>query len=565
MKHSEDGNKNATEKDSKPDSDQLENKDLRLIAEKRLREQRGDDQPKDLNSLVEELSIHKLELEIQNEELRKIQGDLRVAYDRYAVLYDRAPVAFLTLSTKGNILNCNRAASTLFEVPAQQIVGRRLHEFVAADSQDDLHLHHYALVKDSTCQSISLQLKTKSDTPKTVLLDSELDRQLNPGGLCWFATLTDISDQKRLETELKSLNGELEKRVEQRANQYMASRQETLAVLNAAADPILTIDGSCVIQSINRATSRVFGYSESELLGKSLLMLLTESSAAAFGHALAECAEEIIGQAPKVRRELVCKEISGEQIPVETALSRIDDDEKFIIIFRDLREKRRLEWEVMKVAEDERSRISRELHDNLGQELAAMSIDTKILSDDLAQADEVVSSKFRVFSEKLQQCVAQLRVIIFDLAPIEVFEGGIGDALESLVKNLPARDRMTGSFHLFNPELINDLPRETEVQLLRIAQEAVHNARKHSKAKQIVVSLSGKVDGIELQIIDDGIGVPENKRASLAGQGLRIMEYRCSLVGGDFSISNFTPNGTRILCRIDLPSEKGRKASNDEN
>lgn len=565
MEHSKSGKQNATENGPKQDRDQLENRDLRLIAEKRLREQRGEHQPEDLNSLVEELSIHKLELEIQNEELRKIQGDLRVAHDRYAVLYDRAPVAFLTLSTEGNILNCNRAASTLFEVPAQQIVGRRLHDFVAPDSQDDLHVHYYSLVKNSTSQSTALKLKTQDKLPKTVLLDSELDRQLNLGGLCWFASLTDISDQKRLETELKALNRELEDRVEERANQYLASRQETLAVLNAAADPIITIDSKCAIHSINRATSRVFGYSEGELLGHSLMMLLTESGAAAFGRALADCAEESIGQAPKVRRELFCKERSGEQIPVETALARVDDNEKFMIIFRDLREKRRLEWEVMKVAEDERSRISRELHDSIGQDLAAMSIDTWVLSEDLVEADEVASSKFRVFSEKLQQCVAQLRVIIFDLAPIEVFEGGIADALDALVENLPAKSGMNGSFHLSNPEQIGDLPRETEVQLLRIAQEAVHNARKHSQAKQIVVSLSGKDDCIELQIIDDGTGVPESKRSSVAGQGLRIMEYRCGLVGGDFKISNFTPNGTRILCRLDLPPKKEGNVTDDEN
>uniref|UniRef100_UPI003564626D sensor histidine kinase n=1 Tax=Marinobacter sediminum TaxID=256323 RepID=UPI003564626D len=366
-------------------------------------------------------------------------------------------------------------------------------------------------------------------------------------------------------TDLKTLNRELEKRVEERANQYLASRQETLAVLNAAADPILTIDRNWMVQSINRATSRIFGYSESELLGNSLMMLLTESGAEAFGRALDDCAEESVGQAPRVRKELLCRERGGEQIPVETALARIDNNEKFTIIFRDLREKRRLEWEVMKVAEDERSRISRELHDSLGQELAAMSIDTRMLADDLSETDEIASSKFKVFSEKLQQCVAQLRVIIFDLAPIEVFEGGIADALEALVENLPTKNGMKGSFHLSHPERIGHLPHETEVQLLRIAQEAVHNARKHSQAKQVVVSLSGKDDCIELQIIDDGIGVPEHKRSSLAGQGLRIMEYRCGLVGGDLKISNFTPNGTRIVCRIDLPVRKEVTATDDEN
>ncbi|AOY87757.1 hypothetical protein BKP64_05985 [Marinobacter salinus] len=553
MKHSGSGHDNGHQ----PESGKSVNNDLRLIAEKRLREQRGVNEEEDLNGLVEELSIHKLELEIQNEELRKIQGDLRVAYDRYAVLYERAPVAFLTLSTKGNILNCNRAASKLFEVPAQQIIGRRLHDFVAPDSQDDLHLHHYSLINDSRTQSTSLILKTKGNQSKTVLLDSELDRQLNPGELSWFASLTDISDQKRLETELTSLNRELEERVEARAQQYLTSRQETLAVLNAAADPIITIDGEYLIQSINRATLRVFGYAEDELLGASLMKLLTDTGALVFRRALADCARELIGQAPKVRRELRCKDKSGEQIPVETALARVDEEEHFMIIFQDLREKRRLEWEVMQVAEDERSRISRELHDSLGQELAAMSLDTRVIAEDLAQTDEAASSKFMGFSEKLQQCVADLRGIIFDLGPMEVSDGGLVDALEALVRNFPENEGIKCSFHHSHSEQIGNLPHETEIQLLRIAQEAVHNARKHSQAKQIVVRLSGKEDSIELQIIDDGLGLPVSKRPYLSGQGLRIMEYRCSLIGGALNISNFSPNGTRIACCIDQAPDKG--------
>lgn len=99
------------------------------------------------------------------------------------------------------------------------------------------------------------------------------------------------------------------------------------------------------------------------------------------------------------------------------------------------------------------------------------------------------------------------------------------------------------------------LDRETEIQLLRIAQEAVHNARKHSKAKQIVVSLSGKQGRIELQVIDDGQGVSKTKQAGYSGQGLRIMQYRCGLVGGDLKITNFHPHGTKVVCRLERPPD----------
>jgi len=540
-------------------------RDLRAIAEERLRARRAngeveeedeeEEEEEDLQSLVEELSIHKLELEVQNEELRKVQSDLRAAHDRYAVLYERAPVAFLTLSTKGEILNCNRAAATLFGMPPSRIIDHFLHEFVAEESQDALHLHYYALVNESQAQATALTLKASGAAPRTVLLESELDSQLNPGELSWFASLTDISDQKKLEAELSSLNRELEERVQERARQYLASRQETLAVLNAAADPIITINSQGTIQSLNRATCRVFGYAVDELLGVNLLTLLTNAGADVFRRALADCAEEEVGEAPKVRREALWRMKNGTKIPVEMALARIDEDEHFTIVLRDLREKKRLEWEVMQVTESERSRISRELHDSLGQELAAMSLDTKVIAEDQVGINATDAWKFRRFSEKLQQCIAQLRTIIFDLAPIDVSDGGLVDALEALVRSIPEQDGLKCSFHLshFDPSMA--LPRETEIQLLRIAQEGVHNARKHAGAKQVVVGLSGKGGGVELQIIDDGRGVPLKKRSSFSGQGLRIMEYRCSLVGGELDIMNFRPNGTKVVCRIERATD----------
>jgi PAS domain S-box-containing protein len=504
----------------------------------------------DPHRLIEELNIHKLELEVQNEELRKIQSDLRAAHDQYAVLYKRAPVAYLTLSTKGEILNCNLAAGKLFNMTSPQMVGRSLHDFVSEDSQDALHLHRHALIRDSQSPATLLSLKTESDEPKTVLLESELDEQLNPGTLSWFASLTDISDQKRLEAELSNLNQELEERVRERARQYLVSRNETLAILNAVADPIVTIDSKSCIQSVNKAACRVFGYLDDEVIGSDISALLTNSGNTILNSALEDCASENAGQTPEARRELLCRTRSGEPIPVDMVLARVDESDQFTIVFRDLREKKRLEWEVMQVAEDERSRISRDLHDSLGQELAAMSLDTRMIADDLAKEDKKASSQLEGFSEKLQQCIAQLRTIILSLAPIDVSDGGIIDALEALVRSIPDQNGTQCSFHVSRPKAIRNLPRKTEIQLLRIAQEAVHNARKHSRARQIAVDLSGKDGDVELQIIDDGEGLPASGRTSLSGQGVRIMEYRCGLVGGDFSISNFEPKGTRVVCRI---------------
>ncbi|WP_166267641.1 PAS domain-containing sensor histidine kinase [Marinobacter caseinilyticus] len=529
--------------------------DLRQAAVQRLEEQHPaleDLEPGDLHTLVYELSVHKLELQLQNEELRSVHDELERARDRYFTLYERAPVAYLTLTDEGRISSCNRAACDLLKCEKSDIIGTDLHEFIHPAWQDELYKHRRQLYQTSRRQKCEIQVRRPDGQARFVLLESELSDESGSNQSFWYVSMADIDAQKAVEDELSRLNSDLEKRVEARAQQYKESRQEMESILNAVADPIITMDGRGLVESANRSAEKLLGYSLDQLVGHNICLLLSDPDMSNLEQFMHERLSNAVVESRILRCDVTVLNQSGERIPVELGVSQIDHRNKFTAILRDTREKKRLQREVMQVAENERSRISRELHDSLGQELAAMSLSTMGQARTYSGKDDSVASAFSAFSQRLQHAIKQLRTIIFDLAPLDVSDSGLVEALESLARAVSADNSVSCSCHIEAGQAESVIDSEKEIQLLRIAQEAVHNARKHAGAQHIVIALRKTGQNLRLQIIDDGKGIslPSNDR--IDGQGIRIMNYRAQLIGAELSVQAYVPHGTLVSCNLPL-------------
>src|SRR6266849_8653731 len=131
-------------------------------AEARLRATRRDVAAmpvKDVQQLVHELQVHQIELEMQNEELRRAQMELETARDRYVDLYDFSPVGHLTIDTQGTIVEANLRVETLFGINRNEQIGQSLACFVASDDQDTFHRHCQDVLKIGTRQSCEVHLQ----------------------------------------------------------------------------------------------------------------------------------------------------------------------------------------------------------------------------------------------------------------------------------------------------------------------------------------------------------------------------------------------------------------------
>jgi signal transduction histidine kinase len=211
-----------------------------------------------------------------------------------------------------------------------------------------------------------------------------------------------------------------------------------------------------------------------------------------------------------------------------------------------LEHSQRLEREIVSITDAEQRRIGQDLHDGLCQYLAALGCSAVSLRDDLKKlhlVDEAAAAG--ELADLLQDSVVQTRDLARGLVPAYLGQVGLVIALESLAHSVT---RLQGINCTFKSQ---GAPKNYEErvarQLYRIAQEAINNATRHGKARNIAVSLEASEDLTSLRILDDGVGFSP-AAVNGAGMGLNIMRYRARLNGGELRIEQPKSGGTLVWC-----------------
>jgi len=204
--------------------------------------------------------------------------------------------------------------------------------------------------------------------------------------------------------------------------------------------------------------------------------------------------------------------------------------------------------------EEERTRISREIHDELGQSLTALKLDLslirrKILSDGLAEE----SGKVHEIEQSVSRIIRTVRKIATDLRPGILDELGVVAAIKWVAKNFQGRTGISCKVVVEGTGRISDSARATTI--FRIVQEALTNVMRHAAASQVKVSLEKKGDTLIVEVRDNGIGIKEEMIFDSKSLGLVGIRERVLLLGGEASISGKPGEGT--LVRVILPIEEG--------
>jgi signal transduction histidine kinase len=213
-----------------------------------------------------------------------------------------------------------------------------------------------------------------------------------------------------------------------------------------------------------------------------------------------------------------------------------------------------LEREIVNISEAEQRRIGQDLHDGLCQYLAGLSCAASSLRDDLQKlhvhAEADIAGEL---AKLLQDAVVQTRDLARKLVPAHVSRLGPVLALESLAQSVTRLHGINCKFRCHASSA--NCNERTAMHLYRIAQEAINNATKHGKAKNIVVSLDAGDHSLTLRVLDNGVGISESNSA---GMGLTIMRYRAHLIGGQLTIKRRNSRGTTLACtaRTDPPESE---------
>ena len=217
-------------------------------------------------------------------------------------------------------------------------------------------------------------------------------------------------------------------------------------------------------------------------------------------------------------------------------------------------ELQKLASRLLQVQEEERRRISRELHDDINQRLALLVMEIEALERQLIASPVHVGRAVRAMQDRVVELSEDVRHLAYQFHPSILDDLGLPIALQRLVDDFSARSNVLGSLcHKNIPDVV---PQEIATCLYRVVQESLNNVARHAQASRVDVELAGSRFELMATITDDGVGFDaESSLYGAHGLGLLSMKERIALVHGELQIMSVVGNGTKVQVVVSLPGE----------
>jgi signal transduction histidine kinase len=213
---------------------------------------------------------------------------------------------------------------------------------------------------------------------------------------------------------------------------------------------------------------------------------------------------------------------------------------------------------LIEAQEQERSRIGRELHDDIGQRLALVAVQLQQLQEDTLILPEV-RSRMGEFQKQITEIADDIQSLSHELHSAKLQYLGIAGAIRGFCQEFSEQQKVEIDFN------VHDLPRplspDISLCLFRVLQEALHNSAKHSGVRHFEVRLWGTSDEIHLTVKDSGAGFDREAAKESRGLGLISMEERLKVLNGALSIDSQPKRGTTIHARVPLSSGDSMRAA----
>jgi PAS domain S-box-containing protein len=211
----------------------------------------------------------------------------------------------------------------------------------------------------------------------------------------------------------------------------------------------------------------------------------------------------------------------------------------------DITERKKLEEAILEISAQEQRRIAQDLHDGLGQHLTGIAFMSKVLEERLSDKSLPEAAEAAKIVQMVNQAIDNTRQLARGLHPVAGEGAGLMSALKKWASEVEELFHIRCRFHCERAVHIHDVTVATH--LYRIAQEAVNNAIRHGKSREIVIRLSARSGAGTLSIQDDGVGFTKDP-AKQPGVGLSIMNYRADIIGGSLKVQADEERGVVVTC-----------------
>ncbi|MGA9143467.1 MAG: PAS domain S-box protein [Candidatus Acidiferrales bacterium] len=478
-------------------------------------------------------------------ELHHTDRSLRESHERFRAIVTGSAlgVAFFDLECK--VFEANEMFCALTGLTREELIGSQLHNL--------MHLEEVDSTRDSLARLFSGEMPNYIDDLRLreqhqdkemiwVRLAANVIRDDSGSPLYGLAAVEDITEPRRARRSLE------------RQTAYL------LALCEGSPVAIVVVDSDHRVQFCNSAFERLFLYTQVEIVGTQLDEMITTKGTAKESSELTRLVlrgNKTFADTRRRRKDggLVDVEIFG--VPLMVGGKQVGA----CGFYHDLTERKRAErslrnlsGRLLRLQDDERRRIARELHDTTGQSLAALSMYLGVVSESQTGLSRVARKALWEGLSLAEQCAREIRTVSYLLHPPLLDELGLVSALRWYVKGFSERSGIRVTLRI-SPEL-QRLSRQVETTLFRIVQESLTNIHRHSRSDEAAIHIDLVDDGVRLEIRDKGLGIPkrvlnsDNARTSKLGVGIPGMRERTMQLGGQLEI---TSSSSGTIIRVTLP------------
>jgi signal transduction histidine kinase len=205
-------------------------------------------------------------------------------------------------------------------------------------------------------------------------------------------------------------------------------------------------------------------------------------------------------------------------------------------------------------AAEERNRLARELHDSVTQNLYSVTLYAEAAARLLAvDQTQQAAEHLRNLRDTSQEALREMRLLIFELRPMDLQKMGLAGAIQARLQAVETRGGIQAELRQEGVEFAPLVPQSVQEELYHIAQEALNNTLKHSRAQHVTVSISYGAHLTRLQVQDDGVGFAMEEAAEGGGLGLRGMRERVERIRGCLNIESAPGQGATIT--VEAPGD----------
>jgi PAS domain S-box-containing protein len=485
-------------------------------------------------------------------EKKKMEEELRESELRFRTIVENAPIGIATADAEGRFMQTNAVLQAMLGDNAAGLSGRRVDELIHPDDAPEA-TSLFTRMDDEHQNQAHAEVKFLRRDGRTSWINVNVSRMQSGSDRSPHSIIMmeDITARRRTEQQMRML-------------------AHTITSMN---ESVVITDSQNSIVSVNPAFRSIYGYAESEVLGKHTGMLgarTTNGSSVDGVLSTPIPAGGWTGEVMHTRK-------NGEEFPALLSTSVVRDDTgapiALVSIARDITEQVRLQRQleeverqrvaalrrfavsVQRAQEEERERISRELHDDLCQRLSGMKFTAEAVEDDVRPLNLKAFRRLRDLKQELDKTITEVQRISSNLRPSVLNDFGLLIAMKRLCKEF---ERVHGIS--MSVQLDESIPRHVdpnvEIALYRIAQEALSNVAKHAGATSVALHLLREANSLSLLVEDNGKGFDQadTARAKGSGHGLGLisMAERSELLGGKCTVRSSLKNGTAILVSLPL-------------